>query len=80
MRKFNVNRSDFYPYGKPELKSQTKARLEQIADIGMREVGLAQFGVDGLMSGLYIERVWNYSDKEWDEYIGWVELLIKSKS
>ncbi len=60
--RFDVNRSDFYEYGKPELIKRTKDRLTEIAECGMEEVMLAEFGYKGIMSGLYIEKVWSYSD------------------
>lgn len=77
-QKFDVDRDDLYSYDKP--KENTKKRLLQIAEMGMEEVGVAEFGVPGVMSGLYIERVWNYSDQQWNEYMEWAESLIKSKT
>lgn len=71
-----VNRKDFYRYKRPDLEERTKNRLTQISEIGMTEVGTAEFGVKGIMSGLYIERVWDYDDKNWDEYIEWAKDLI----
>jgi hypothetical protein len=48
-------------------------------EIGMTEVGYGQFGIVGLMSGLYIEMVWNYSDEDFKSYIDWVKSLILKK-
>jgi hypothetical protein len=70
----DVNREDLYRY--KESKEVTKARLTEISDLGMEEVGIAQFGIKGVMSGLYIEMVWNVSDNQWKEYIDWVKKLI----
>ena len=64
-----------YEYDKP--KDRTKARLEQIKEMGLTEVGIGQFGIEGLMSGLYIERVWGFTDEEWDDYLEWIETLKK---
>lgn len=58
---------------------QTKKRLRQMVDIGMTEIQIANFGVTGIMSGLYIEMVWNYSDSEFQSYIDWVKDLIEEK-
>lgn len=83
--KFDINRKDFYlhpsmiaskPFGKHEI---TKKRLQQIADLGMEEVGVAQFGIPGIVSGLYIERIWNGDDKDFKEYLEYVTGLITSK-
>ena len=77
--KFDVNREDLYMYKKEHLRERTKQRLTRIAELGMSEVGIAQFGYRGIMSGLYIEKVWNYGDKEFDDYMVWAAQLIKSK-
>ena len=74
---FNVDRSDFYEYDKP--KEITKKRLLEIAEMGMHEVGVAQFGIPGIHSGLYIERVWSFSEIEWNDYITWVKDLVNAK-
>jgi NOL1/NOP2/fmu family ribosome biogenesis protein len=71
-----ADRKDFYLHDKPELKERTKNRLEQISKMGMTEVGTAEFGVKGIMSGLYIERVWSDSDKDWNDYMDWAKSLI----
>lgn len=70
-----VDREDFYRHTKPKDRERTKKRLTQLQDMGMTLVGIAQFGIKGVFSGLYIENVWNYSNKEWDSYINWVESL-----
>lgn len=76
----DINRKDLYEYGKVDLKERTKNRLKQINKMGMTEVGTSQFGIDGIMSGLYIEKVWSYSEDDWNEYIVWVKNLIKKKT
>ncbi len=72
-----VDRVEFYEYGKP--KERTKKRLTEIVDLGMEETGIASFGYKGVMSGLYIEKVWNYSDEDFKHYMDWVKDLIKQK-
>ncbi len=77
MPRFDIERSDLYEYDKP--KERTKKRLTEIADCGMEEVGIAQFGYKGVMSGLYIEKVWSYSDADFKDYMDWAKgLIVKS--
>lgn len=57
----------------------TEQRLFQIWKLGLKAMGFGQFGIKGLMSGLYIERVWNYSEKQWDDYIEWIKQLKNEK-
>lgn len=77
--KFNIERKDLYEFGKPELKERTKQRLTEIAELEMEEVGIAEFGYKGIMSGLYIEKVWSYSDEDFKDYMDWTKELISSK-
>jgi hypothetical protein len=74
VRRFDIDRNDLYEYDKP--KDRTRKRLTEIADCGMEEVGFAQFGYKGVMSGLYIEKVWGYSDVDFKDYMGWAKGLI----
>jgi len=75
---FNVNRRDFYT---GQFDERTRARLTKILNLGMIEVSIAEFGFPGVMSGLYIERVWSYSDEEFLDYLEWAKDLIqKSKN
>jgi len=60
-----------------EHLKRTRDRLLLMSQLGMEETGTASFGVPGLMSGLYIEKVWNLSAEEWEGYIGWVKNLIR---
>jgi len=66
-------------YGKPELKERTRNRLMAIEKIGMSEVMTAEFGVPGIMSGLYIEMVWDYTDDKFEDYLIWAKSLIYKK-
>lgn len=70
-----IDSPDLYLHNKPELKERTKSRLTEISELGMELVGVAEFGIKDVMSGLYIEKVWHYSDKDWKEYIDWVKEL-----
>ena len=71
----NVNQPKYYRGDKDE---RTKARLQEISDLGMEEVGIGQFGYPGVMSGLYLEYVWAYSDEEFKGYMEWARGLIES--
>lgn len=73
----DINKKVYYCNN--ENVERTKRRLTQMNEIGMTEVGDAQFGVEGIMSGLYIERVWSYDDEKFDDYLNWVKTLIKEK-
>ncbi len=77
-KQFNIHRKDFYQHDKP--KDKTLMRLTEIAECGMSEVGIAQFGYEGILSGLYIEMVWNYSDEKFKDYMDWVKSLITKKT
>ena len=70
--------NDYWYDGKSD--ERTKKRLTQIAEMGMEDVAVAQFGIRGVMSGLYIEMVWSYSDEKWNDYIDWVKTLVKEKT
>jgi hypothetical protein len=52
---------------------RTAQRLLEIKEIGMTEVGTAEFGIKGKMSGLYIERVWHFTDEQWRDYMDWAK-------
>jgi len=77
--KFNIERKDLYCLDK-QPNETIKKRLTQMAELGMEEVGTAEFGVKDIMSGMYIENVWNFTDKEFDSYMKWVKGLILKKS
>lgn len=63
----------------PELKARTMKRIIEIKKCGMTEVAYAQFGVEGVVSGLYIEKVWRFSDEEFKDYMGWANSVIERK-
>lgn len=74
--RFDVARHDLYDHTKPDVKERTKSRLKEMAELGMSEVGVAEFGYKGVMSGLYIERVWSYSNEDFNSYMDWARGLI----
>lgn len=71
---FDVNNEDFYQYLIP--KTRTLKRLTEMAELGMEQIGIASFGIRGVVGALYIEKVWHYSDKEFKDYIDWAKSLI----
>lgn len=76
---FDVDRKDLYLNRRPELVERTKKRLVQIAEAGMEEVGVAEFGVPGIVSGLWIEKVWSYDDDAFQKYMDWAIKVINEK-
>ena len=75
---FDVKREDFYEYSRP--KDRTRKRLEEMARLGMSEIGSVSFGIEGVMSGFHIERVWDFDEKDFNGYIDWVKSKIKERS
>lgn len=73
-----IYRKDYKKYDK-KLMERTKERLLLIESLGMEEVSIGQFGIPSLMSGLYIEMIWDYSDDDFNSYIEWVKILKKRK-
>jgi len=74
MSRFDIERKDLYEHNKP--KERTRKRLTEIAECGMEEIGIASFGYKGVMSGLYIEKLWGYSDEDFKDYMDWAKGLI----
>lgn len=79
MNKIDITRADFYLCDKPELRERTQNRLRQISAMGLEEASVASFGIPNVMSGLYIELVWSFSDERWNDYINWIKELVQSK-
>lgn len=63
--------------GYPE--DRTRERLIEMNDLGMSETGYGSFGIKGVMSGLYIEKVWGYDAEAWKGYMDWVREMINTK-
>lgn len=77
---FDVFRKDFYSVMEPQHERRTRRRLIMISNYGMEIVGTAEFGHKGYTSGLYIEKVWNLSDKKFKEYLEWSKSVKDKKS
>ena len=75
-----INIEEKLKYTENYIKERTLARLVEISELGLTEVGSDQFGVEGIMSGLYIEMVWSFDDERWKDYVDWIKELIISKS
>lgn len=75
--KFDINEEAYYQKATQKLDERTKARLTEMADCGMEDLGIAEFGFKGVMSGLYIENVWSFSDEKFKQYMDWAKSLIK---
>jgi hypothetical protein len=75
---FDIEREDLYQYDQP--KDRTRKRLFEIAECGMEECSSTQFGYKGIMSGLYIEMVWSFSDEAFNDYMNWAKGLIAERS
>ena len=73
---FDIEDERFYAYKEP--KERTRKRLIEIAQCGMEEIGIASFGFKGVMGGLYIEFVWNYSDEDFKKYMDWARGVIST--
>ena len=79
-----INIDDKTYYSSHLNNDRTRKRLIEIKEIGMTNCGYGQFGLDGRVSGLYIEKVWGFDKEEWRNYIGWVKsfknLVYKPRS
>lgn len=77
----DLNKPDYY-FGQTEQnRIRTRRRLEEINELGLKEVGYGEFGMHNVMSGLYIERVWNFSNAHWTDYVDWIkEVKLKKTS
>ena len=78
--KFDIDRTDLYIHDKPEIYHRTRNRLALMGELGMEEVGVAQFGIKDVMSGLYIEMVWSLSNEKFDDYLVWAKSLCDIKN
>lgn len=47
--------------------------------MGCIDLGTAHFGIPSIFSGLYIEKVWDYKTKDWDDYINFINDCKMSK-
>lgn len=74
MREIDLNNSDYYCNRKNV--ERTRQRLTRCKEMGMHECGNLQLGVPNFHSGLWLEMVWSYDNKEFDDYLKWVQTLI----
>ena len=59
---------------------RTNQRLHRLAKMGLEESYDVSFGIQGVVGGLYIERVWRYSDEKFEEYLEWMQSVIDKKT
>ncbi len=79
-KKSIVDDEDFYEYKDSNGNNErTNQRLIQIEEMGFVEVGTACFGIKDIVSGLYIEKVWQLSDEDWLDHIEWFKAVKKEK-
>jgi hypothetical protein len=70
----DIHKEEYYPFeANLDGRRIIRERLQQLAALGLEQVAPGQFGIDGVMSGLYIERVWNFSHQEFSEYVEWIK-------
>jgi hypothetical protein len=70
----NIEDKRFYRYDdNDEMRLITKNRLKAMSDLGMEELYVANFGIRNVVSCLYIEKVWHYSDEEFEDYLTFVK-------
>lgn len=74
----DVNKKSYYKLN--ISKERTENRLKEIIALNFKEIGVAHFGINGIISGLYIERLWNDSEPIWKDYIIWVKSVIKTSA
>lgn len=76
MVEFNIDDEYLYDVSKPENMERTKNRLEIIKNLGMQLSCNYSFYINNVMSGLWIENVWNYPDDRFNDYIEWIKELV----
>lgn len=74
-----INIPHVLTYTDKDKKERTQKRLEEIVEMGMVDVGHDQYGITGIMSGLYVEMVWSHSEEAWRDYINWTKQLTREK-
>lgn len=76
----DINYKHYYESQNPIRNDRTRKRLQTLINLNMIEVGNCEFGIKHVVSGLYIERVWEWDDNRFNDYIDWVkEILIKNR-
>lgn len=67
----NIKNPTYYSFSYDVDNDVTEERLKQLNSLGCESVGFGQFGIPNVFSGLYVEKVWSYTDEQWDDYIEW---------
>jgi len=78
MKEIDLNDDNYYIGNSPEKKIRTHNRLQDIKNLGLKDLGDMSFGIKDLMSGLYLEMVWSFNGEEWLNYTNWITELKKN--
>ena len=70
----DINFKDYYCNN--ENIGRAKKRLIELSDLWVEEVWYWEFWIKAVFSWLYIDRVWWYTDKQWDDEILWIKWRI----
>lgn len=73
----NIEYEDYYC--NKENVERTKERLIELSNLWLSSVWYGEFWIDKLLSWIYIERIWWYSDEKWLEEIVWIKSVIENK-
>ena len=57
----DINKEEYYKI--PHEKETTRFRLMQLNEMGLSEISEGEFGIPDVISGLFVENLWNWSDK-----------------
>lgn len=79
MDNFNIEDNSLYDNSRPELRKRTKKRLQEISNLGMEMSHNYSFYYKDIMSGLWLEYVWNKTDEDFNGYMDWLKDLINEK-
>lgn len=80
MWKININDQTYdYSVINPKIKDRTIDRLKEIDNLWLEEVWIWEFWIPWKMSWLYIEKLWSYDNKSWNNYIQWIKNDILNK-
>lgn len=77
MKKIQLRNKLYYP--RSEYGKRTKSRLKELIALNIEVVCFGEFGIRNIVSGIYIEKVWNMPDYKWSEYVLWIESVINTK-
>jgi hypothetical protein len=78
--KIDINNKFWYGTNLGYDDKLTRERLIELNELGCDPNYVsASFRIDGVFSGLYIEKVWSYDAERWRSYINWIKKLKREK-